>query len=147
MAMKTSPAAADARLKTRPTVLAAAIAGALFAGADSSHALPTGGQVAAGQAIISQPSAAKLQIDQASHKAILNWQSFSIGSSEHVNFSQPSASAIALNRVLGNNPSEIFGRLTAWQNWVFQRPNASGEAGALRRYGTGLRPEYDQRRV
>lgn len=43
--------------------------------------------------------------------------------------------------------TKIFGRLTAWQNWVFQRPNASGEAGALRRYGTGLRPDYDQRRV
>ncbi|MET0697339.1 MAG: 2,3-epoxybenzoyl-CoA dihydrolase [Acidimicrobiia bacterium] len=43
--------------------------------------------------------------------------------------------------------TKIFGRLTAWQNWVFSRPNASGETGALRRYGTGLRPEYDQRRV
>jgi benzoyl-CoA-dihydrodiol lyase len=43
--------------------------------------------------------------------------------------------------------TKIFGRLTAWQNWVFQRPNASGEAGALKRYGTGLRPEYDPRRV
>jgi benzoyl-CoA-dihydrodiol lyase len=43
--------------------------------------------------------------------------------------------------------TKIFGRLTAWQNWVFQRPNASGEAGALRRYGTGIRPEYDPRRV
>jgi benzoyl-CoA-dihydrodiol lyase len=43
--------------------------------------------------------------------------------------------------------TKIFGRLTAWQNWVFQRPNASGESGALRRYGTGLRPDYDQRRV
>ena len=43
--------------------------------------------------------------------------------------------------------TKIFGRLTAWQNWVFQRPNASGETGALRRYGTGIRPEYDRRRV
>ena len=43
--------------------------------------------------------------------------------------------------------TKIFGRLTAWQNWVFQRPNASGEAGALRRYGTGLRPDFDKRRV
>ena len=43
--------------------------------------------------------------------------------------------------------TKIFGRLTAWQNWVFQRPNASGEAGALRRYGSGIRPEYDTRRV
>jgi benzoyl-CoA-dihydrodiol lyase len=43
--------------------------------------------------------------------------------------------------------TKIFGRLTAWQNWVFQRPNASGDTGALRRYGTGIRPEYDKRRV
>jgi benzoyl-CoA-dihydrodiol lyase len=43
--------------------------------------------------------------------------------------------------------TKIFGRLTAWQNWVFQRPNASGETGALRRYGTGIRPDYDKRRV
>ena len=43
--------------------------------------------------------------------------------------------------------TKIFGRLTAWQNWVFQRPNASGETGALRRYGSGIRPDYDHRRV
>jgi benzoyl-CoA-dihydrodiol lyase len=43
--------------------------------------------------------------------------------------------------------TKIFGRLTAWQNWVFQRPNASSDEGALRRYGTGIRPEYDARRV
>src|SRR5205085_6852770 len=36
--------------------------------------------------------------------------------------------------------SKIFSRLTAWQNWIFQRPNAVGEQGALRRYGTGERP-------
>ena len=43
--------------------------------------------------------------------------------------------------------TKIFGRLTAWQNWIFQRPNAVSDAGALRRYGTGLRPEYDKDRV
>ena len=43
--------------------------------------------------------------------------------------------------------TKIFGRLTAWQNWIFNRPNASGPNGALRRYGTGLRAEYDFRRV
>ena len=43
--------------------------------------------------------------------------------------------------------TKIFGRLTAWQNWIFQRPNAASDAGALRRYGTGLRPEYDKNRV
>lgn len=43
--------------------------------------------------------------------------------------------------------TRIFGRLTAWQNWIFQRPNAVGESGALQRYGTGTRGEYDMRRV
>ncbi|MBV8839268.1 MAG: benzoyl-CoA-dihydrodiol lyase, partial [Alphaproteobacteria bacterium] len=43
--------------------------------------------------------------------------------------------------------SKIFARLTAWQNWIFQRPNAVGEAGALRRYGTGQKPALDTRRV
>jgi benzoyl-CoA-dihydrodiol lyase len=43
--------------------------------------------------------------------------------------------------------SKIFARLTAWQNWIFQRPNAVGEDGALRRYGTGQKPVFDVRRV
>ncbi len=43
--------------------------------------------------------------------------------------------------------TRIFGRLTAWQNWIFQRPNAVSDTGALRRYGTGERPEYDKVRV
>jgi benzoyl-CoA-dihydrodiol lyase len=43
--------------------------------------------------------------------------------------------------------SKIFGRLTAWQNWIFQRPNAAGEKGALRSYGSGERPELDKKRV
>jgi len=43
--------------------------------------------------------------------------------------------------------SKIFARLTAWQNWIFQRPNAVGEEGALRRYGTGQKPAFDTRRV
>jgi benzoyl-CoA-dihydrodiol lyase len=43
--------------------------------------------------------------------------------------------------------SKIFSRLTAWQNWIFQRPNAVGEQGALRRYGTGERPQFDMTRV
>jgi benzoyl-CoA-dihydrodiol lyase len=43
--------------------------------------------------------------------------------------------------------SKIFARLTAWQNWIFQRPNAVGEQGALKRYGTGQKPVFDTRRV
>ncbi len=43
--------------------------------------------------------------------------------------------------------TKIFGRLTAWQNWIFNRPNASGPDGALRRYGSGQRGSYDYQRV
>jgi benzoyl-CoA-dihydrodiol lyase len=43
--------------------------------------------------------------------------------------------------------SRIFARLSAWQNWIFVRPNAAGPEGALRRYGTGRRAEFDRRRV
>jgi benzoyl-CoA-dihydrodiol lyase len=43
--------------------------------------------------------------------------------------------------------SRIFSRLTAWQNWIFVRPNASGPEGALRKYGTGRKAEFDRKRV
>jgi benzoyl-CoA-dihydrodiol lyase len=43
--------------------------------------------------------------------------------------------------------TKIFGRLSAWQNWIFQRPNAVGVDGALRRYGSGSRPTYDRART
>jgi benzoyl-CoA-dihydrodiol lyase len=43
--------------------------------------------------------------------------------------------------------TKIFGRLTAWQNWIFNRPNASGPEGALRRFGTGKRADFDVKRV
>ena len=43
--------------------------------------------------------------------------------------------------------TKIFGRLTAWQNWIFQRPNSVGEQGALKLYGTGIQPNFDRERV
>ncbi|WP_067793983.1 2,3-epoxybenzoyl-CoA dihydrolase [Actinomadura formosensis] len=43
--------------------------------------------------------------------------------------------------------TKIFGRLSAWQNWIFTRPNASGPDGALRRYGTGRRADFDRKRA
>jgi benzoyl-CoA-dihydrodiol lyase len=43
--------------------------------------------------------------------------------------------------------TKIFARLSAWQNWVFTRPNASGPEGSLQRYGTGSRPRFDNRRT
>jgi benzoyl-CoA-dihydrodiol lyase len=46
-----------------------------------------------------------------------------------------------------NMLTRIFGRLTAWQNWIFQRPNAVGDSGALKVYGTGEKSQFDWRRV
>ena len=43
--------------------------------------------------------------------------------------------------------TRVFGRLTAWQNWIFQRPNATGPEGALKLYGTGKQSKYDRKRA
>ncbi|MDO8789529.1 MAG: filamentous hemagglutinin N-terminal domain-containing protein, partial [Sulfuritalea sp.] len=75
-------------------------------------ALPTNGQVAAGQVGIST-SGARMDVNQSSNSAIVNWDTFNIGSQAHVNFAQPSASSVILNRVMGGDGSAIFGRMTA----------------------------------
>ena len=69
---------------------------------------------------------------------------------ERASFSPDALTAMEANlRFAGPETMEtrIFGRLTAWQNWIFQRPNAVGEKGALQRYGTGVRGEYNMERV
>jgi benzoyl-CoA-dihydrodiol lyase len=69
---------------------------------------------------------------------------------ERASFSPDSLTGMEANlRFVGPETmeSKIFARLTAWQNWIFQRPNAVGEDGALRRYGTGERPQFDMTRV
>jgi benzoyl-CoA-dihydrodiol lyase len=69
---------------------------------------------------------------------------------ERASFSPDALTAMEANyRFVGPETMEtkIFGRLTAWQNWVFQRPNAVGPEGALQRFGTGSRPDYDMNRV
>jgi benzoyl-CoA-dihydrodiol lyase len=69
---------------------------------------------------------------------------------ERASFSPDSLTGMEANlRFVGPETmeSKIFSRLTAWQNWIFQRPNAVGENGALRRYGTGQKAEFDMTRV
>jgi len=69
---------------------------------------------------------------------------------ERASFSPDAMTGMEANlRFAGPETMEtrIFGRLTAWQNWIFQRPNAVGEKGALQRYGTGKRGDYDMQRV
>jgi len=69
---------------------------------------------------------------------------------ERASFSPDALTAMEANlRFAGPETMEtrIFGRLTAWQNWVFQRPSAVGEEGSLKRYGSGQRPNYATERV
>ena len=76
------------------------------------NARPTGGSVVGGTAAISR-TGSNTRIDQASQRAAIDWQSFNVGSQQSVTFSQPSASAVALNRVTGPDPSQIAGRIDA----------------------------------
>src|SRR5262249_54359624 len=96
-------------LKFRP--LAASLALAAMACAQAQQTLPTGLQVAAGQAS-AQTQGNVLTVTNSAN-AILNWQSFSIGAQNSVRFVQPGASSQVLNRVTGNDPSAIFGSLSS----------------------------------
>ena len=69
---------------------------------------------------------------------------------ERTSFSPDAMTGMEANlRFAGPETMEtrIFGRLTAWQNWIFQRPNAVGPEGALQRYGSGIRGKYNRQRV
>lgn len=104
-------------------ILSIICSGAILAMPIAANANPQGGQVAAGSATITETSPNRVDIDQQSQKAIINWKSFSIGENETTNFNQPNASSITLNRVTGADPSSILGNLTAnGQVWLIN-PN------------------------
>ncbi len=101
------------------------------------HALPANGQVVAGQSSISRQGSS-LNITQGSQKAIINWQDYNIGAQASVNYQQPNAGAVSLNRVVSANPTEISGKLNAngqvWlinPNGVVFGKNAQVNAGGL----------------
>ena len=81
----------------------------------------------------------------------IDWEDeLRIALEQRASFSPDALTAMEANlRFVGPETMEtkIFGRLTAWQNWVFSRPNAIGPAGALRRYGSGQRASLDKERV
>jgi filamentous hemagglutinin family protein len=88
----------------------------------ASTALPQGGSVSTGSAAIST-NGANMAITQSTDKASINWQSFNIGSAASVSIAQPSSSAVLLNRVVGNDPSQILGKLTANGQVILLNPN------------------------
>jgi filamentous hemagglutinin family protein len=97
-----------------------------FAAGPAVNALPTGASVNSGSVAISSTAgnnAAVMNITQTTDKASVNWQSFNIGSAARVNVQQNSASSVLLNRVVGNDPSQIFGKLSANGQVVLINPN------------------------
>ncbi len=103
------------------TAFAAAIL-ATQPGVSFAQALPTGGQVTAGQAAISQNSNT-MTINQGSQRAVIDWNSFNVGAGNTVQFNQPNAQSQALNRVTGGGASNIQGSLLANGQILIQNAN------------------------
>lgn len=93
-------------------LLLTAVASVAMAQTVSTQQLPTGGQIVSGSGAISAQGAA-MTVNQNTARMITNWSSFNIGANASVNFVQPSASAVALNRIQSQDPTQIMGRLTA----------------------------------
>lgn len=98
------------------------VAAALSLSAALAQAAPTGGQIAAGAGNISQ-SSTTTTIQQSSQNLSLNWKSFNIAPQETVNFQQPSAAAIAVNRIFDTNGTQILGHLNANGQVYLINPN------------------------
>ena len=89
----------------------------------SSMAAPEGGNVVAGQGTIQQIDSATTLISQSSNALAIDWNQFNVGVDESVKFSQPSSSSVVLNRIVGQTPSEIFGRIDANGRVFLINPN------------------------
>lgn len=110
----------------KPALAATAAAAALLglAAVPSAHALPSGQNVAGGSADIQKDASQQaMSINQKTDKLIIDWNDFNIGAGERVSFNQPGSAAVALNRVIGNNSSEIFGRMEANGRVFLVNPN------------------------
>ncbi|HZF79251.1 MAG TPA: filamentous hemagglutinin N-terminal domain-containing protein, partial [Rubrivivax sp.] len=109
--------------RDRVACIAGILVGSLMiAGTGSAFAQPSGGAVMAGSATISG-SPASVTITQTTPSVAINWQSFGIKAGESVTFVQPGSSSVALNRVVGADPSNIFGSLSANGQVFLVNPN------------------------
>ncbi len=118
-----NPYSGSMRFHQRPVTLAvmtALLTLGLTAG--RSYALPVGEQVTAGAASV-QRSAASVTVTQTTPNAAINWQAFGIAAGEAVRFSQPGAGSIVLNRVVGQDPTQIFGSLSSNGQVFLLNPN------------------------
>jgi filamentous hemagglutinin family protein len=116
----------ESRNSAAPSIAVVVLAAAFHAGlcpARAQSVLPHGGSVTAGAATIGAAAGNALTITQSSQRAIINWNSFSIGAGGAVSFVQPDASAAVLNRVTGATRSTIAGQLTANGQVYLVNPN------------------------
>ena len=90
-----------------PLLTSALVLSAVVTAQTAPNALPTGGQVTAGQARINN-AGANMVVQQNSDKAAINWQTFNLGKDAKLEFQQPHANSVTLNRVLGTDPSQIL---------------------------------------
>ena len=95
----------------------------LFAFPHVALANPQGGVVQSGAATITGQGSAQVDVHQTSQSAVLSWEHFDIGAGERTQFHQPNASAIAVNKILQQDPSKIFGALEANGNVYLINPN------------------------
>ncbi|HEX3883807.1 MAG TPA: MBG domain-containing protein [Stellaceae bacterium] len=110
--------------RIRPTVAGLLLLSVAAIGPTQAQStLPTGGHVVAGGATIGAPSGTALSITQTSPRAVVNWNSFSVGRPNIVTFAQPSGSAAILNRVTGATPSSIAGQIDANGQVYLVNPN------------------------
>ncbi len=133
----------------RPQWLSAIVLAGLLVSADlSGHAagpgtppaktqLPTGEQVVVGQATVSR-NQSQMTINQSTNRAAIDWQTFNIGSAAHVDIRQPSSGSVLLNRIIGSEASQLFGKLTANgqvflsnPNGIYFAPGATVDVGGL----------------
>lgn len=121
---------------------------AALAQAPAPNALPGGGTVIAGQAAIATASPGRMQITQGSDRAVIGWQSFSIGGSASVDIRQPGPGSVSVQQVQGTDPSRIFGTLSSNGRVVVANPagvwfgpearvDAAGVAAAAGRMSQG----------
>ncbi len=121
---KTAPRVRRPRRARMPAPAALTFAVSLSLGAVApAIAGPSGGVVVSGQGSISKPSTDTTVINQSSSQLQLNWNTFNVAANESVLFKQPSSSAIAFNRILDQNPSQIFGHVQGNGQVVLVNPN------------------------
>jgi filamentous hemagglutinin family protein len=130
--------------RTVVSLLMASFAQQSLAGTIASNALPTGGNVTAGNAAISQ-SGNVMNVNQASQRAVVNWQSFNVGKDATVNFNQPNAAASTLNVVNGATKSMINGAVNAPGQVIFVNNNGvAGRIGERQADKSGTKEEKSQ---